>query len=123
MDSVRQEKYAKLIQKELGEIFQLEARAWLGSAFITVTQVRVTPDLGLARAQISLFKEKQPELLMKTIRKHSSEIRKALGLRIGKQARVIPQLEFFHDNSLDYVDKMENLFRNLNIPPESDPST
>jgi ribosome-binding factor A len=118
MDSVRQQKYAKLIQKELGEIFQREGRNWFGQNFITITGVRVTPDLGLARIQLSMFKVTEPKLILKQLSIHKNEIRKALGLRIGKQARIIPELEFFHDDTLDYVEKIENIFKNLNIPPE-----
>jgi ribosome-binding factor A len=118
MDSVRQQKYARLIQKELGEIFQREGRNWFGQHFITITSARVTPDLGLARIQLSMFKVAEPKLILKQLSIHKNEIRKALGLRIGKQARIIPELEFFHDDSLDYVEKIEKIFKNLNIPPE-----
>ncbi|MFN5346996.1 MAG: ribosome-binding factor A [Bacteroidota bacterium] len=118
MDSVRQQKYARLIQKELGEIFQREGRNWFGQNFITITSARVTPDLGLARIQLSMFKVAEPKLILKQLSIHKNEIRKALGLRIGKQARIIPELEFFHDDSLDYVEKIEKIFKNLNIPPE-----
>ncbi|MFM7016482.1 MAG: 30S ribosome-binding factor RbfA [Bacteroidota bacterium] len=118
MDSVRQQKYAKLIQKELGEIFLREGRNWYGSHFITVTGVRVTPDLGLARVQLSMFKVTDPKSVLKQLSIHKHEIRKALGLRIGKQARIIPELEFFHDDTLDYVEKIEKIFQNINIPPE-----
>lgn len=117
MDSVRQQKYSKLIQKELGELFQREGRNWYGNHFITVTGVKVTPDLGLARVQVSIFKAPDPKLILKDIKTHLSEIRKELGLRIGKQARIVPQLEFFIDNSLDYVEHIDKLFKNLHIPP------
>ncbi len=117
MDSVRQQKYSKLIQKELGELFQREGRNWYGNHFITVTGVKVTPDLGLARVQVSIFKAPDPKLVLKAIKTHLSEIRKELGLRIGKQARIVPQLEFFIDNSLDYVEHIDKLFKNLHIPP------
>ena len=120
MDSVRQQKYSKLIQKELGELFQREGRNWYGNHFITVTGVKVTPDLGLARVQISIFKAPDPKLILKDIKKHLSEIRKELGLRIGKQARIVPQLEFFIDNSLDNVEHIDKLFKNLHIPPAED---
>jgi ribosome-binding factor A len=116
MDSVRQQKYSRLIQKELGEIFQREGRNWYGNQFITVTGVRVTPDLGLARIQLSMFKAPDPKVILKALSVHKSEIKKHLSDRIGKQARIIPELEFFHDDSLDYVEKMEGIFKNLHIP-------
>ena len=115
---ITKEQAAITLQKELGEIFQREGRNWFGQNFITITGVRVTTDLGLARIQLSMFKVAEPKLILKQLSIHKNEIRKALGLRIGKQARIIPELEFFHDDTLDYVEKIENIFKNLNIPPE-----
>ncbi len=117
MDSVRQQKYARLIQKELGELFQREGRNWYGPHFVTVTHVKVTPDLGLARVHISVFKAPRPQEILKSLKTHYSEVRLHLGRRIGKQARIIPDLEFFIDDSLDYAEKMDAIFKNLHIPP------
>jgi len=117
MDSVRQQKYAKLVQKELGEIFQREGSNWYGPQFVTVTHVKITPDLGLARVHLSVFKAPKPQEILKSINKHKAEVRFHLGKKIGKQARIIPELEFFIDDSLDYSDKMDAIFRNLDIPP------
>ena len=117
MDSVRQQKYAKLIQKELGDLFQKEGRNWYGPHFVTVTGARITPDLALARIQISIFKAPKPAEVMKSLSRHKNEIRRELGKRIGRQARIIPELEFFLDDSLDYVEKIDNIFKNLHIPP------
>lgn len=121
MDSIRQQKYAKLIQKELGDIFQKEGRSWLGPHFITVTGAKVTPDLGLARVYLSVFKAPNPKEILKNLNTHKTEIRGALGRRIGKQARIIPDLEFFIDDSLDYAEKMDAIFKNLHIPPAPEP--
>jgi ribosome-binding factor A len=117
MESVRQQKYGKLIQKELGDLFLKEGRNWYGSHFVTVTGAKVTPDLSLARIQISVFKAPKPGDIMKELNRHKTEIRRELGKRIGKQARIIPDLEFFLDDSLDYVEKIDNIFKNLHIPP------
>lgn len=117
MDSVRQQKYAKLIQKELGDLFQKEGRNWYGQHFVTVTGARITPDLALARIQISIFKAPKPAEVMKSLQRHKNEIRRELGKRIGRQARIIPELEFYLDDSLDYVEKIDNIFKNLHIPP------
>ncbi|CAN5389001.1 hypothetical protein BH11BAC2_BH11BAC2_03290 [soil metagenome] len=122
MDSVRQQKYAKLIQKELGDLFLRDGKDWYGNQFVTVTSAKITPDLALARVQISVFKAEKPLEIIKALKKHHTEIRHQLGLRIGKQARIIPNLEFFLDDTLDYVDKIENLFKNLHIPPKEEPS-
>jgi ribosome-binding factor A len=120
MDSTRQLKYGKLIQKELGEIFTLEGKSWFNNHFVTITGVSVTPDLSLARVRVSIFKAAKPEAIIKSLRIHAPEIRKHLGIRIRNQARIIPNLEFFLDDSLDYVDKMESIFKNIVIPPTED---
>ena len=120
MDSTRQQKFGRLIQKELGEIFQRDGKNYYGQNFVTITGVRVTPDLSVARVQVSIFKAPKPEEVMNMIRENSHEIRRELGKRIRNQARIIPALEFFLDDSLDYVDKMENIFKNINIPPAPD---
>ncbi len=120
MDSTRQQKFGRLIQKELGEIFQREGKNYYGQNFVTITGVRVTPDLSVARVQVSIFKAAKPEEVMNMIRDNMHEIRRELGKRIRNQARIIPALEFFLDDSLDYVDKMENIFKNINIPPAPD---
>lgn len=117
MDSTRQLKYGKLIQKELSEIFTLEGKNWYGNNFVTITGVSVTPDLSIARVRISIFKAAKPEEVLKSLRVHTNEVRKSLGNRIRNQARIIPSLEFFIDDSLDYVDKMESIFKNIVIPP------
>lgn len=117
MDSTRQLKFSKLIQKELSEIFTLDGKRYFGSQFVTITGVTVTPDLSIARVRVSIFKAAKPEEIIKSLRSHSNEIRKSLGGRIRNQARIIPNLEFFHDDSLDYVDKMEELFKKIKIPP------
>ena len=120
MDSTRQQKFGRLIQKELGEQFQREGKNYYGQNFVTITGVRVTPDLSVARVYISIFKAAKPEEVMNMIRTNSHEIRLQLGKRIRNQARIIPTLEFFLDDSLDYVDKMENIFKNIKIPPAPD---
>lgn len=117
MDSTRQLKFSKLIQKELGEIFIQEGKNFYGNQFVTITGVTITPDLSIARVRVSIFKAPKPAEIIKLLKKHSNEIRKALGNRIRNQARIIPNLEFFHDDSLDYVDKMEEIFKKINIPP------
>jgi ribosome-binding factor A len=105
MDSTRQLKFAKLIQKEIGDLFQKEGKNYYGNSFITVTGVRITPDLSIARIYVSTFHEKGEDVLGK-LNTHKREIRHKLGLRIRTQARVIPELEFFIDDSLDYAEKM-----------------
>lgn len=118
MDSTRQLKYARLIQKEISDLFNKEGKNFFGSSFITVTMVRVTPDLSIARIYVSAFHEKGEEVLRK-LNHHRRDIRHELGKRIRTQVRVIPELEFFIDDSLDYAEKMDKLFKGIDIPPES----
>jgi ribosome-binding factor A len=117
MDTMRTLKFAKLIRKELSEIFTVEGKRFFGNNFVTITGVTVTTDLSKARVHISVFKAAKPNDVLKNVKLHSNEIRKILGMRIRNQARIIPSLEFFIDDSLDYVEKMDNIFKNIHIPP------
>lgn len=111
MDSQRQLKVSRLIQKELGEIFQRETKIFFGNALITVTQVRVSPDLGVARVYVSLFNAPDNKVLLKSIQEHTKEVRMKLSDRIRKQVRVIPSLVFFIDDSLDYAMRIDELLK------------
>ena len=109
MESTRQLKISRLLQKDLGEIFQRESRNLAQGAMITVTKVHVTPDLAIAKVFLSLFATEDKSSLLKHIQKHRKEIRYNLGKRIGKQIRVVPELIFYLDDSLDYIDNIERL--------------
>ncbi|GMQ25636.1 hypothetical protein Aoki45_23180 [Algoriphagus sp. oki45] len=116
MESQRQKKYAKLIQKELGEIFQKEARHLIGRTMVTVTRVEVSPDLGFAKVNLSfLLADKNQAFDL--INDHKKEIRHHLGKRIGKSVRIIPELAFFPDDSASYAQHMDKIISGLNIPP------
>jgi len=117
MDSKRQQKFARQIQKDLGEIFQRDARSLVEGAFITVTEVKVTPDLGIARAYLSFMLVKDKEELLDTLRVQTKTIRQHLANRIRHQVRVIPELQFYLDDSAEYAAKMDDLFAGLEIPP------
>jgi ribosome-binding factor A len=119
MDSMRQQKYARLIQKEIGDIFQREGYNYFGKAFVTVTGAQVSPDLGVAKIYVSVLGVKESKATLTQIEKHTKEIRKELGSRIRNQARIIPELRFFLDESLNYVEKIEKLLKDSNPPPES----
>lgn len=110
METNRQKKINKLLQKDLGEIFQREAPTLFKRSMITVTRVRVTPDLSLARVYISIFGADSGDIL-KLVKTHAGEIRKQLGLRIKNQLRQVPQLQFFVDDSLDYIENIEKLLK------------
>lgn len=117
MDSTRQLKYARLIQKEISDIFQKEGKDFYGSAFVTVTGAKVTPDLSIARIYLSVFKN-QGEQVIEQLTLHAREIRRKLGSKIRNQARIIPELEFFLDDSLDYAEKMDKIMKGIVIPPD-----
>lgn len=111
MESVRQQKVNKLVQKELAEIFRGESRNLFGGAFITVTQARVSPDLGLAKVYLSIMAAKDRAAIFKLVEEQKSAIRKRLGNLVGKQLRIVPELMFYIDDSLDYAMKIEELLK------------
>ena len=116
--TTRQQKYAKLIQKELSDIFQRDKRGILDNAFISIADVRMNPDLSVAKIYISMLLTKDKEKTLEKINKHKSEIRKALGDKIGKQVRIVPELIFFKDDVEENATRMDDLIKNLHIPPE-----
>ncbi|HLT74097.1 MAG TPA: 30S ribosome-binding factor RbfA [Ohtaekwangia sp.] len=117
--TTRQQKYARLIQKELSEIFQRDRRGILENAFITLAEVRVSADLSVAKVYISMMLEKDKAGILERINSRKREIRKALGEKIGKQVRIIPELVFYIDEVEENAQRIEEIIKNLNIPPES----
>ena len=109
MESTRQNKISRLIQKELGDIFQREGGNLFSSSMITVTKVSVTRDLSMAKVFLSLFTTGSKPELLEAIKGHTGEFRYKLGKRIGKQVRIIPEIHFFIDDSLDYIENIEKL--------------
>lgn len=120
MSSQRQQKYSRLIQKELGEIFQQDVKSMFGGSFITISGVTVSPDLGIASVYVSLTLTKNPKGILEDIREHSKQIRMQLGSRIRHQVRVIPELRFFADETLLEAERMDKLIASLNIPPPNE---
>ncbi len=123
MESKRQQKFARQIQKDLGDIFQREMRNQFGDAFITVTDVKVSPDLGIARAYLSFLLTNDKEQLLKNIREKTKQIRQILANKIRNQVRIIPELHFFVDDTAEYAAKMDALFSGITIPPASEEDT
>lgn len=115
--TTRQQKFAKLIQKELSDIFQQDKRGFLDKIFVTITEVQVSPDLSIAKVYISMMLVKDKQATLDKINSHKKEIRKALGLRIGKQVRIVPELIFYIDEVEENAARIENLIKSLNIPP------
>jgi ribosome-binding factor A len=100
-----------LLQKEMSEIFEFEIRGMLQGGMVTITKVNVTRDLSIARFYLSIFAVKDRDKLLEEIRAHVPELRYRLGNRIAKQVRIIPHLEFFVDDSLDYIENIEKLLK------------
>lgn len=110
MESKRQQKFAGVIQQDLAAIFQREGMQYLPNTLVTITKVRVTPDLAIARVFLSFLNNTNNQQSLQTIKSHASEIRYKLGARIKDQVRVIPSLEFFVDDTADYVERMDAIF-------------
>lgn len=111
MESVRQSKVNRLLQKELAEIFRSEAKTLFDGAFITVTQIRVTPDLGLAKVYLSIMLPKDKEKALEQVKSQQHTIRKMLVSKIRNQFKTMPELVFYIDDSLDYAERIEQLLK------------
>jgi len=110
MESTRLKKIGRLLQKELGDIFLKQTKGMPG-ALISVSAVRVSPDLGIAKVYLSIFpSEKGPEIL-KAIQANVKAVRFDLGQRVHLQLRKIPELSFYIDDSLDYIENIDNLLK------------
>ncbi|MDQ3072563.1 MAG: 30S ribosome-binding factor RbfA [Bacteroidota bacterium] len=110
MESKRQAKFARQVQKDMGEIFQREGQQLFGNPFISVSQVRVTPDLGYVKIYLTFLNEKNPETLLNLIKQYNKELRTKLAQRIRNTVRKIPEIEFFYDDTMDFVERIDKLF-------------
>lgn len=113
METKRQQKFARVIQKELGDLFQREGLSFHDNTIVTITTIRATPDLSHARVYLSIYNSSNPQQTLNAIKAQSREIRYKLGSRIRNQVRIIPELEFFLDDSQDYASRMDKLFRDI----------
>jgi ribosome-binding factor A len=116
MDSRRQQKFGKLIQKELSEIFLKIGKSIYGDVFTTVTHVTVSPDLGVAKIYLSFLMSKDNNATLQLFKENTSKIRAELGYRIKNQVRIIPELVFYNDDSASYAIEMTKIIDSLNIP-------
>jgi len=117
MESKRQRQVAKQIQKDLGEIFQKDLKQLFNGAFVTITDVKTTPDLAIARVYLSFLLAKDREGVLQIIRENTKVIRNLLGERVRHQLRIVPNLQFFIDDTAEYAQKMDALFAGIVIPP------
>jgi ribosome-binding factor A len=114
MESTRQKKVSRQVLKDLSEIFQLEGRDIIGTSFVSVTVVRVSPDLSVARVYVSVFGTEEKEGLLEKINSKGNVFRKKLGIRVKNQMRKVPELKFFLDDSVDYSEQIEDLLNDNN---------
>lgn len=112
-ESKRQKQVAKLIQEEMTAIFQKEGLSIIQGGMVSIAKVTVTPDLLEARVYLSFFKIEQPESLLAVFKDKLPEFRGQLGNKLRHQLRRIPELQFYVDDTLDHVFKMEELFRKI----------
>ena len=109
MDSTRQQKIARLLQRDLAEIIQKELADTTRGKLVTVTAVRISPDLGYAKVYVSIFPFESSTEILAAIKEQGWLIRKILGGRIRNQLKIVPELEFFIDDSLEYIENIDNL--------------
>ncbi|MFZ4583588.1 MAG: 30S ribosome-binding factor RbfA [Paludibacter sp.] len=120
METTRQQKISRMLQKELGEIFLLYARELHGT-LITVTAVRISPDLGIARTHLSIFPSNKSKEVIEKVNADTRAIRFELGKRVRNQLRIVPELFFHVDDSLDYLENIDKLLKQ--DPPSPQPLT
>lgn len=111
MESTRQKKIARQLQKDLSEILQLEGRALFGTSFVSVTVVRVSADLSVARVYVSIFGVEDKAALLEKINEKGVLVRKKLAARVRNQMRKVPLLKFFLDDSVDYAQTINSLLK------------
>ncbi|VAW26341.1 hypothetical protein MNBD_BACTEROID06-925 [hydrothermal vent metagenome] len=118
METQRQHKYSKQILKDLAQIFQRNIQDNFRGAFVTLKAVKISPDLAIATVYVSVLPVSKGDEVMTIITQHAKRIRGLLGNAIGKQARIVPQLRFFLDNTEEEATKMDSIIEKLDIPKE-----
>jgi ribosome-binding factor A len=120
MESKRQQKFGRQIQKDLSDIFQKDFKEILGKGMVTITDVKVSPDLSLARVYLSFLLVDKPQQVVDQLENNTKAIRNVLASKIRHQVRIIPHLSFFLDDTAEYAAKIDALFEGLVIPPATD---
>jgi ribosome-binding factor A len=111
MESTRQKKVSRLIQKELADIFLRTGNEFAHGKLVSITRVRVSPDLSFAKVYISIFPATNQDDILHSVQELSSKIRFELGQKVRSQLRIVPDLAFHIDDSLDYIDKIDKLLK------------
>lgn len=110
METTRQQKIARLLQKELSEIFRVQT-AKMGGVLVSVSAVRMSPDLSIARAYLSIFPSERANEIIESINHSARSVRYELAQRVRYQLRKTPELTFFIDDSLDYIEHIDSLLK------------
>ena len=110
MQETRQNRISRLLQKELSLIFQSQTRTMHG-VMVSVTKVKISPDLSICTAYLSVFPSEKGEEILKNITANEKTIRYDLGKKVRNQLRIIPELRFFLDDSLDYLERIDELLK------------
>ena len=110
METTRQNKISRLIQKELSEIFLLQTKSMNG-VLVSVSAVSISPDMSIALVYLSVFPSEMSQEILKNINDNMKSIRYELGTRVRHQLRIIPELKFFVDDSLDYAERIDELLK------------
>ncbi len=113
MESKRQQQIGKLVQQAMSEVFQVYGPEYYGRAFVTISGVRVTPDLLIARTYLSVYNVEDKEAVVKEMKNHTAAIRNRVGRKIRNKVRRIPELEFFLDDTLDSVFRLDDMFKDM----------
>ena len=111
METTRQQKIAKQIQKDAADIFQKEGASIVRGALVTVTAVRVSPDFSYAKIYVSIFPFEQSDEVMQRLEHQNWFIRRALGQRLRNQLKNVPEIQFFLDDSLEYIENIDRALK------------
>jgi ribosome-binding factor A len=114
LEGKRQKQVAAVLEQELNDIFQRLGLSMIDGGMVSISGVKITPDLFDARIYLSFFKVNDPAHALKVVEERAWEIKRELASRVRHQLRSMPQLTFYIDDTLDYVDKMEKLFKEIN---------
>jgi ribosome-binding factor A len=111
MSSIRKEKIESLVLQELSIVFQEMGRNIYGNVMVSVTYVRVSADLSIARVNLSIFAAPDKNEVLKKIQQNTATFRYEFGKKVKNQLRIIPQLHFYLDDGLDRLEKLEKLIK------------
>jgi ribosome-binding factor A len=120
MESKRQAKFSRLMQREMSEIFMVQGPKMFNKQFIGVSNIKVSPDLSYVKVYLSFIGEKDPKQLLNLIKLYSKDLRTILAEKIRHIVRKIPEIDYFYDDTMDYVEKMDKIFTEIKKAPSSE---